>query len=145
MSRDKASVTVVDVKRVLDAVAADPDATSKDIAPRVGLSRQVVRLIRNGKHLGRALYPREAAVELEREGWAPDCMDAEEYVAWRTGALVQRRPLVVQPKIPDTTGAAWPCTDCPLSYAAEMRAVDRCNGEPGARVPTRYTPSRLAA
>jgi hypothetical protein len=144
MSRDKASVTVVDVARVLAAVAADPHATSKDIAPRVGLSRQVVRLIRNGKHTGRALRPIEAAAELDREGWSPDCMEPEEYAGWRRGALEQRRPLVVQPKIPDTTGAAWPCTDCPLGYAAEMRAVDRCNGEPGARVPTRYTPTVAA-
>jgi hypothetical protein len=52
-------------------------------------------------------------------GW-PACMTLEEFELWcaanaRAGS--QRAPS--------------PCSDCPLSFAIEMRAEDRCNGEPG--------------
>jgi hypothetical protein len=32
----------------------------------------------------------------------------------------------------DAEYASRPCQDCPVSYATEMRAEYRCNGEPGA-------------
>lgn len=49
-------------------------------------------------------------------------MDPEEWTEW-----VARNPL----HITDTAAAARPCTDCPLAFAADMRAEGRCNGTPG--------------
>lgn len=58
-------------------------------------------------------------------GEAPDCMTAEEWALWRSS---ERTKLTIR-----TT----PCVDCPLGFAAEMRAVrtaeyphGRCNGRP---------------
>ncbi len=54
--------------------------------------------------------------------WTPACMDAEELASWHDQNA----------RITTTHGrASGPCTDCTLGYAAEMRAVGRCNGTPG--------------
>jgi hypothetical protein len=66
-------------------------------------------------------YVRE---ELLRRGgpalWRPRCMTDEEYDSWSSK------------NAPMTLGKALrPCADCPLGYAADMRAEGRCNGTPG--------------
>lgn len=50
-------------------------------------------------------------------------MDPGEWSEWR--ALNPRLTYAA------TEPAERPCADCPLGYAAEMRAVGRCNGTPG--------------
>jgi hypothetical protein len=52
--------------------------------------------------------------------WSPACMDADELAGWDE---MNRR----------TQGgrAQLPCADCLVGFAAEMRAVGRCNGTPG--------------
>lgn len=67
---------------------------------------------------------RVVRAELARRGgealWRPRCMSDEEYASW------------AEKNAPMTSGkAARPCADCPLGYAADMRAVGRCNGTPG--------------
>lgn len=55
--------------------------------------------------------------------WTPLCMDADELAHWQNS----------NDCMPDYGGlhAATPCTDCTLGYAAEMRAIGKCNGVPG--------------
>lgn len=53
--------------------------------------------------------------------WTPLCMDGDEYSSWREMNL----------RVAKNSQATRPCADCPLGYAAEMRAVGRCNGSPG--------------
>lgn len=60
----------------------------------------------------------------------PACMDADEYALWERGNGVMngtRNGARVY-----TGRAESPCDGCPLGYAADMRAVGRCNGTPGA-------------
>jgi hypothetical protein len=54
--------------------------------------------------------------------WTPACMDADEYAGWleMNQATATARAVAVD----------RPCADCTLGYAAEMRAVGRCNGTP---------------
>lgn len=58
--------------------------------------------------------------ELARRGgealWRPRCMSDEEYASWAEK---------------NATRVKRPCADCPLGYAADMRAQGRCNGTPG--------------
>jgi hypothetical protein len=49
----------------------------------------------------------------------PDCMTDEEWDDWR-------RPIMGRP------ASGYPCQDCPAAFHREMRAIDRCNGYPGA-------------
>lgn len=51
-------------------------------------------------------------------GWAAACMEPAEWALWQ--ALIR----------PDEQ-VARPCDECPLGFAADMRGVGRCNGEPG--------------
>lgn len=51
--------------------------------------------------------------------WAPDCMDADEFASWQQANRSSGKGR-----------AERPCDDCPASYAAEMRAENRCNGVP---------------
>lgn len=54
--------------------------------------------------------------------WEPHCMDADEYAGWLAlngGSAAARH-----------VAAARPCDDCSLGFAAEMRALGRCNGTP---------------
>lgn len=48
-------------------------------------------------------------------------MEPEELAGWNRLNL----------QVAASTRAARPCEDCPLTFAAEMRAAGRCNGEPG--------------
>lgn len=71
---------------------------------------------------GRPLTKREQFDEDRRTGWAPACMDADEWGDWRaanpfTGRMAEQ--------------VARPCEDCLLGFAADMRAIGRCNGTPG--------------
>lgn len=52
--------------------------------------------------------------------WVAACMEPEEWEAWRdTNERMQGK------------GKAFrPCSDCTLGFAAEMRAIGRCNGTP---------------
>ena len=53
------------------------------------------------------------------QSWTAACMTPDEWDEW-------------QRLNPVNAHADRPCADCPLGYAAEMRAVGRCNGQPGA-------------
>jgi hypothetical protein len=53
--------------------------------------------------------------------WAPLCMSADEFAAWRE----------MNGRITGRDRGSRPCDDCPLGFAAEMRAEGRCNGTPG--------------
>lgn len=61
------------------------------------------------------------------ETWAPLCMSDAEWRAWQAlnPFYSKHNPLVRKSDV-----AARPCADCPLGYAAEMRALGRCNGTP---------------
>lgn len=54
--------------------------------------------------------------------WKPLCMSDDDYAGWLThnGRITNKGER-----------APRPCSDCSVEYAAEMRAVDRCNGSPG--------------
>lgn len=52
--------------------------------------------------------------------WAPLCMDDVEWRLWKDADVKSLHPVY------------RPCAECPLSFAAEMRAIARCNGSPGA-------------
>jgi hypothetical protein len=45
-------------------------------------------------------------------------METEDFIRWAEVNALVSRP------------AARPCDDCPLAFALEMRAIDRCNGVP---------------
>lgn len=61
------------------------------------------------------------------ETWAPLCMSDAEWRDWQAlnPFYSKHNPLVRKSDV-----AARPCADCPLGYAAEMRAQGRCNGTP---------------
>lgn len=55
------------------------------------------------------------------QAWAPLCMEPDEFAGWH------------EMRDRSTSGsdrAAIPCADCLAGFAAEMRAVGRCNGAP---------------
>lgn len=62
------------------------------------------------------------ALAIAAPAWAPACMDADEWALW------ERANRSINSSIERATR---PCADCPLGYAADMRAEDRCNGTPG--------------
>lgn len=62
-------------------------------------------------------------LEVIAGGWRADCMSDQEWSDW-----VRQNPLAIN----DGSIADRPCVDCPLGFAAEMRAIGRCNGQPGA-------------
>lgn len=70
----------------------------------------------------------------------PACMEPDELALWQAAnaKLVARRMARAE---------ASPCLDCPAWWAAEMRAQDCCNGEPGTtggrpRLPAGTPPSQ---
>lgn len=54
-------------------------------------------------------------------GWAPLCMEPDEWAEWQR----------MNPRLVAKDHAERPCSDCPVSYAEEMRAKSLCNGTPG--------------
>lgn len=54
--------------------------------------------------------------------WSPACMAEDEYEAWLEA---NRRTATAR-----AVAVERPCVDCTLGYAAEMRAIGRCNGTP---------------
>ena len=94
-----------------------------EIASMVGVSVRTVQEVLAGKRDGRPLSARERFDEDAATGWAPACMDAVEWAEW--GA---RNPLA---NIPEADQVARPCEECPIGWAADMRAEGRCNGIPG--------------
>lgn len=78
--------------------------------------------------------------------WTPLCMDADEFAAW---VAMRDRSTASKDR------AAIPCTDCLLSFAAEMRAAGTCNGVPHgveededmdlSKIPVQATPTRRRA
>jgi hypothetical protein len=65
----------------------------------------------------RQQFERDAA-----SGWMPLCMDPDEWAEWR-----RTNPI----GLTATSAVARPCADCLLGFAADMRALGRCNGTPG--------------
>jgi hypothetical protein len=65
----------------------------------------------------------ELAEQDRLTGWAPLCMEQGDWAHWQR----------MNPSISDL--AARPCSDCPVGFAAEMRAEGKCNGTPGWRPP----------
>lgn len=51
--------------------------------------------------------------------WAPLCIVPVDWAHWQRSNPVKAN-----------VGAARPCDDCPLGFAAEMRSVGKCNGVP---------------
>ena len=79
------------------------------IASVTGLGLNTVRGVLAGRITGRPVAVRERFEEDARTGWAPLCMDAEEWADWR-----RTNPLGL------STGAiARPCEDCLLGFAAD--------------------------
>ena len=58
--------------------------------------------------------------------WAPLCMEPGDWKHWQR----------TNPRFGGGAGfAPRPCADCPLGFAAEMRAEGKCNGTPGWQPP----------
>jgi hypothetical protein len=57
--------------------------------------------------------------------WSPACMDDDERTAW------EAKNARVTGMFGGVGKADRPCTDCTLGFAADMRAIGRCNGAPG--------------
>jgi len=58
----------------------------------------------------------------------PACMDADEHAAWTETAEGRTPGLRVMVRV------KTPCVDCTAEFAAEMRAVGRCDGKPTTRL-----------
>ena len=101
------------VETVLAALA--DGSTREDVATRMGLSYWTVVRIAQGRIKGKTTWPADSAA-----AWEPTCMDADDWAAWQA----MNRSLKKENQAPR------PCTDCLAGYAAEMRAVGRCNGQP---------------
>lgn len=101
------------VETVLAALA--DGSTREDVATRMGLSYWTVVRIAQGRIKGKTTWPADSAA-----AWEPTCMDADDWAAWQA----MNRSLGKENQAPR------PCTDCLAGYAAEMRAVGRCNGQP---------------
>lgn len=100
-----------------------------EIAAVTGLSVRTVQAVLAGAITGRPLSARDQFEEDARTGWAPLCMNADEWAEWR-----RTNPLGL------SNGAiARPCEDCLLGFAADMRAGDSCNGAPGGVHPEEET------
>ena len=84
-----------------------------------GFSRRLVKNVLSGRVAGVPVAPSKYA-----DRWQAACMEPGEWELWQVG----NRRLSHQDQ------AFRPCDDCPLSFAASMRAVGRCNGEPGVPV-----------
>lgn len=108
-----AAVARETVETVLAALA--DGSTREDVATRLSLPYWTVVRIAQGRIKGKSTWPADSA-----EAWEPTCMDAEDWAAWQT----MNRSLGKENQAPR------PCTDCLAGYAAEMRAVGRCNGQP---------------
>lgn len=52
--------------------------------------------------------------------WEPACMDPAEWADWQR----------LNPVLNSLMHTERPCTDCPIGYARQMRAIGRCNGTP---------------
>lgn len=64
-----------------------------------------------------------SALVIVPPGFRPACMAPDEHEAW---IEMNRRTATAR-----AVAVARPCADCTLGFAAEMRAVGRCNGSPG--------------
>lgn len=93
-----------------------------EIARTTGVSVRTVQAVIAGKAQGRPVPPAEQFADDARTGWAPLCMTADEWADWRAHVSFTGH---------HTEQAARPCDDCPLGFAADMRAEGRCNGTPG--------------
>lgn len=93
-----------------------------EIAEATGVSVRTVQAVLAGKATGRPLTPVQQFEEDARSGWAPLCLDPDEWADWRARVSFTGH---------HSEQAARPCDDCPLGFAADMRAEGRCNGTPG--------------
>lgn len=98
--------------RVALAAGMAPDAAALEYA----LPVTTIRAIASGRVTGRVVPPAELA-----ERWRAACMTRDEWTAWQDA----NRRLTNQ-----RAQAPRPCSDCTLGFAADMRAVGRCNGSP---------------
>lgn len=113
-------LTVVQVEEIHRLHAGAVRA--RQIGEIVGVSIRTVNEVLDGRKAGRPLTPREQAELDAQQGWRAACMDDSEWVEW-----ISKNSL----SMPDGDAAARPCKDCPLGFAADMRAQGRCNGTPG--------------
>ena len=88
-----------------DAAIRQSGDSVDELSRRHGLSTVRIRQIRTSAPSGE---------------WSAACMEPDEWALW-----LERNPQSL-----GFNAAARPCQDCPLGFAAEMRAVSRCNGEP---------------
>lgn len=99
-------------------------AQVEELRARVGAGRpQSVTAAAEEMGISRATAHRYLAAPAEP--WRPACMDPDEYALWRDGRGLAS----------DRHGVGRPCSDCTLGFAAEMRAVGRCNGTPAGAEP----------
>lgn len=104
-----------EIRRLRDSRVGVPE-----IAATVGVSKRLVYAVIAGTAKGRPLTAAEQVAIDAQAGWAALCMTDDEWIEWR-----DRNPLNVHGAI------ARPCEECPLGFAADMRAQGRCNGTPG--------------
>lgn len=94
------------------------------LARHYGISEAHVSRIR--QDAPKPLSRRQELEAVAAGAWRAACMDDDEWAHW-----VSTNPTSMQ----ESELAPRPCTDCPLGFAAEMRALGRCNGTPGAVQP----------
>lgn len=105
-------------RSVVDEIRAALDAGEDraSVVDRFSVSPRVVRDIARGRVTGRAEAPSAVA-----ERWQAACMDPDEWEVWQD---TNRRLTSFGDQ------ATRPCDDCTLGFAADMRALGRCNGTP---------------
>lgn len=104
----------------------DSRIRSREISSMTGISIRTINEILDGRYRPRELTAQERYEDDARTGWAPLCMTDEEWVTWRR----DNRSAIALGFGEANASAGRPCADCPLGFAADMRAQGRCNGTP---------------
>lgn len=108
-----------------DAIRASSESVAA-LAERFSLSEASISRIRSV--LPKPLTARERFANVAAGAWRADCMTDEEWTEW-----VAMNPMNVSGG--ESAVADRPCSDCPLGFAADMRALGKCNGTPGWQAP----------
>lgn len=118
----QAALSRDDVAAVRAALA--DGMTTAAAAERFGLPPDTITAIRRGKKTGRDIPPADRA-----ERWIAACLEPDEWEAWQRANRTLNQ----------SSQASRPCDDCTLGFAADMRALGRCNGQPGGIAPDHDT------